>query len=204
MVTIEYLRSLAELNLCDNCFQKYKALIEPTIKNWLAKPLSDWRQVESYVTQMAMKAKGVFKGKMWVISLNKGEEEKVADYVNVKAFREIEKWGFKRKIDYLHSKGILQDSAYSLMDMARLIRNTIHEDPLIAELSEQDYALFSVASAIASQIWSALMIDWGVAISSNIRSNAEKVAEQWLNQLKRQKISPLIEGSNSLKHEYYL
>jgi len=185
MLTIEYLRSLAELNLCKNCFQKYKALIEPTIKNWLAKPLSDWRQAESYVTQMAMKTKGVFKGKTWVISFNKGEEEKVADYVDVKAFREVEKWGFKRKIDYLHKKGILQDSAYGLMDMARVVRNTIHEEPLIAELSEQDYALFSVASAITSQIWSALMIDWGEDISSNIRSNAEKVAEQWLSQVKR-------------------
>jgi hypothetical protein len=186
MVTIEYLRSLAELNLCKNCFQKYKALIEPTIKNWLAKPLSDWRQAESYITQMAMKTQGVFKGKTWVISFNKGEEEKVADYVDVKAFREVEKWGFKRKIDYLHKKGILQDSAYRLMDMARVVRNTIHEEPLIAELSEQDYALFSVASAITSQIWSALMIDWGEDISSNIKSNAEKVAEQWLSQVKRQ------------------
>lgn len=185
MVTLGYLRSLAELNLCENCFQKYKALIEPTIKNWLAKPLSDWRQAESYVTQMAMKTKGVFKGKNWVISFNKGEEEKVADYVDVKAFREVEKWGFKRKIDYLHKKGILQDSAYRLMDMARVVRNTIHEEPLIAELSEQDYALFSVASAITSQIWSALMIDWGEDISSNIRSNAEKVAEQWLSRIDR-------------------
>jgi len=73
------------------------------------------------------------------------------------------------------------------MDMARLVRNTIHDEPLTAELSELDYALFSVASVITSQIWSALMIDWGEDISSNIRSNAEKVAEQWLGQVKRQK-----------------
>jgi hypothetical protein len=184
MITTEYLRNLAELNLCENCFQKYKALIEPTIKNWLAKPLSDWRQAEAYVTQIAMKTKGVFKGKTWVISFNKGEEEKVADYIDVKAFRRIEKiMGFKDKIDYLHKNEILQDSSYSLLDKAREARNKIHAEPILAELSEEDYTLFSMASWIASQIWSAIRFDWEDEIVTNIKSNTEKVAEQWLKTL---------------------
>lgn len=123
------------------------------------------------------------------ISLDKEDEERYANEVDVKAFREIEKWGFKRKIDYLHSKGILQDSAYGLMDMARMVRNTIHEEPLASELSEQDYTLFSMASAITSQLWSAMMIDWEEEIVTNIKSNTEKIAEQWLKtlQMKPQK-----------------
>lgn len=86
MRTIEGLRKLAELNLCGDCFQKYKMLIEPSIKNWLSKPISKWREAESYITQMVMKTKGVFKGKTTIISFDESEEEKVADEVDVKAF----------------------------------------------------------------------------------------------------------------------
>jgi hypothetical protein len=183
MVTIENLRKLAELNLCKDCFWKYKAMIEPTIKIWLSQPLSDFRQAESEITQMVMKTKGVFKGKMWVLSFNKGEEEKVAEYIDVKAFRKIEKMRFKDKIDYLHENGILQDSSYRLLDKAREARNKIHAEPIVAELSEEDYTLFSMASWIASQIWSAMRFDWEEEIITNIKSNTEKVAEQWLKTL---------------------
>lgn len=183
MVTIEHLRKLAELNLCKDCFWKYKIMIEGNIKILLSQPLSDFRQAESQVTQMVMKTKGVFKGKTWVLSFNKGEEEKVADYIDVKAFRKIEKMGFKDKIDYLHEKGILQDSSYKLLDKAREARNKIHVEPIVAGLSEQDYTLFSMASWITSQIWSAMMIDWEEEIITNIKSNTEKVAEQWLKTL---------------------
>jgi hypothetical protein len=100
MRTIEDLRRFAELNLCKDCFQKYTMLIEGTIKNWLSQPISDWRQAESYVTQMVMKTKGVFKGKTIIISLDEGDEEKCADEVDVKAFGEIKKWTFKWKIDF--------------------------------------------------------------------------------------------------------
>jgi len=183
MRTIEALRKFAELNLCKDCFWKYKALIEPTIKIWLSQPLSDWRQAESQITQMVMKTKGVFKGKTIIISLDKGDEDKCANQLDVKAFRRIEKWGFKQKIDCLHENGILQDSSYRLLDRAREVRNKIHVEPVVAELSEQDYILFSMASAITSQIWSAMMQGWEENISANIRSNAEKVAEQWLSRI---------------------
>lgn len=158
-------------------------LIEPSIKNWLSKPISDWREAESYITQMVMKTKGVFKGKTTIISFDESEEEKVADEVDVKAFKKIKYSSFKWKIVFLHKKGILGDSSYRLLDKAREVRNTIHDEPIIAELSEQDYTLFYVASAISSQIWSATMIDWEEDISANLKSNAEKVAEQWLSRI---------------------
>ena len=173
------------MNLCEKCFQKYKALIEPSIKGYLSQPLSDWRQAESEITQIVMKTKGVFKGNTWVLSFNKGEEEKAANYIDVKAFREIEWMRFIDKIDYLHKNGILQDSSYKVLDKARKARNKIHAEPILAELSEEDYALFSMASWITSQIWSAIRFDWEEDISSNIRSNAEKVAEQWLSRIDR-------------------
>jgi hypothetical protein len=131
-----------------------------------------------------MKTKGVFRGDTWVLSFDEGEEEKAADYIDVKAFRKIEKMRFKDKIDYLHKNGILQDSSYRLLDKARETRNKIHIEPNLVELSEEDYALFSKARWIASQIWWSIWFDWEEEIIVNIKSNTEKVAEQWLKTLR--------------------
>lgn len=54
---IERLRKLAELNLCKDYYQKYLAMIEPFIKGWLFKPLNEWSNVESYITQMVIYTK---------------------------------------------------------------------------------------------------------------------------------------------------
>ncbi|MBU4220687.1 MAG: hypothetical protein KKA10_03545 [Euryarchaeota archaeon] len=178
MKTIEDLRNLVKLNLCESCFQKYKALVEPSIREWLFEPISDWKKVESHVTQMVMKTNGVFKGKMIFISLDKGSNEKYSDEVDVNGFQEIKKWSFKRKIDYLHKKGILQDASYRFLDKAREVRNRIHDE--FAQFSEQDLTLFYIASVVTYQIWSATMLEWGEDISVFLKSNAEKVAEQCL------------------------
>lgn len=177
MRNIQDLRKLAELNLCSECFLKYKALIEPNVKEWLFKPLSDWRTVESYVTQMVMKLKGIFKGDSIFISLDEGDDEKYTDEVNAKAFRKIKRWGFKQKIDFLHDEGILLDSTHRFLDKVREVRNTIHDE--YAELSEKDLALFYMASAITSQIYMATMYPMA-SVTSNFVANAEKVAEQLL------------------------
>lgn len=182
--TIEHLRKLAELNLCDNCFQKYKAFLEPTIQSTiqslLLRPLADWIETESEITQMVMKNKGIFKGEIIVISLG-NEESEVADMVNdVKAFRKIKKWRIKDKIDYLHDTGILQDSSYELLDKAREARNRLHD--LIA-FSEQDYALFRLAYIITNQIWNATMTEQK-EISIGLKTDAERKAKQWLEKLK--------------------
>jgi hypothetical protein len=178
--TIEYLRKNAELNLCYDCFKKYQAVIEPSIIQYLAQPLDDFRQAESQITQIVMKSRGVFRGDIWVLSMSEGDEEKVEDDIDVKMFRDIVKWSFKRKIDYLHKKGILLDSSYFILDKARDARNKIHSDPIVAELSVEDYALFSMANGIASQIITALRFEKGEEVTSNLLSKTEKVAEQWL------------------------
>jgi hypothetical protein len=184
MRTIEDLRKLAELNLCKDCFQKYRALIEPTIEYWLFVPLADWKQVESEVTQMVMKTKGIFKGEKFFYNLTEGNDKKYADDVDGKAFRKTKKLPFKRKIDYLHANGILQDSSYQLLDIASKKRNQIHD---ASGFSEQNYTLFHVASIITNLIWSAMMVerkDDMFNMSTNLKSNAEKIAEQWLKKSK--------------------
>jgi hypothetical protein len=174
---IERLRKDAELNLCKDCYQKYLALIEPTIERWLFKPLDDWRTVESYVTRMVMIHKGVFKSDAIYISLSEDAEEKCGDKVDVKAFRKIKKWRFKEKIKYLHEHGILQDSSYGFLYKMSNIRNRIHD--WLMEFSEQDLALFRWAKTITLQIHDASTIKLPTEISANMKSNAEKTAE-WL------------------------
>jgi len=184
MVTIEYLRQLAELNLCQNCFGKYKAIIEPNINRYLSQPLSDFRRAELQITQIVMTTKGVFKHKdIHVLSFDKGEEEEVSDYIDVKTFRKIEKIGFKDKIDYLHENGILQDSSYSILDKAREARNKIHAGPDVTEFSKEDHVLFSKANWISSEILHAITFDLEEDIMTNIKSNTEKAAEHWLKTL---------------------
>jgi len=50
-------------------------------------------------------------------------------------------------------------------------------------MSEQDYTLFSMASASTFQIWSAMMHGWEESISTSIESSAEKIAEEWLSRI---------------------
>ena len=178
MKTIEDLRRMAELNLCENCFQKYKMLIEPTIRDWLSNPLSDWSEVELHVTQIVMKTKGIFKGKLIFISLDEGSNEKLSDKVDVKDFKAAKKLNFKRKIEYLRKNGILKVSSYTVLDTAREVRNKIH-DPY-APYSEHDRTLFHIANAITYQIWYAIMIEMEEDTSNNLKSEAEKIAEQYL------------------------
>ena len=102
-----------------------------------------------------MKNKGVFKGDIIVISLGK-EDNEAAKMVDIKAFKEIKRWTFKRKIDYLHNTGILQDSSYTLLNKARETRNRLHD--LIA-FTEEDYTLFRLAYIITNQIWHATMFE---------------------------------------------
>jgi hypothetical protein len=180
LTTIENLRKNAELNLCPDYFKKYRAIIEPSIINYLAQPLDDFRQAESQITQIVMKTKGVFRGDIWVLSMDEGDEKKVEDDIDVNAFKEIVKWTFKRKIDYLHKNGILQDSSYNILDKAREARNKIHTDPIVARLSIEDYTLFSMANGIASQIYTAFRFDRGEEETANLLSKTEKVAEQWI------------------------
>ena len=183
METVKHIRKLAELNLCNRCFQVYKQLLEPNIQSAILSlrsvPLADWIQTELEITQIIMKNKGIFKGDIIVISLGKNEDE-ATDIVDVKAFKEIKKWAFKRKIDYLHNTGVLQNSSYELLNKARKTRNRLHD--LIA-FTEQDYILFRLTYIITNQIWNATIVNQK-DISVWLKTDAEEKAKQWLEKLK--------------------
>lgn len=178
MALLEMLRKTAELNLCQKCYEKYVAIIEPSIKPLIFMPLRDWRTVESNITQIVMKHKEVFKTDLFVVSLDEDSNNVFSDAVDLAVFHEIKKWSFKRKIDYLHKERVLQNTSYNLINEARKIRNKIHDD--LYEFSEQDLALLNQASIVTSQIHVAKV--WGIRedISIKMIINAEKYAEKIL------------------------
>lgn len=152
---IEGLRKLAELSLCEDCYQKYIALIEPTIKRLLSKPFREWTIIESYVTQMVMKLERVFKEDgliMIYVDEEKDDINKIRDKVNVTAFQKIKRWGFKRKMEYLQDSGVLQNSSYESLEKARNIRNKAIHDELY-EFSSEDRALIHAAYNTTSQLY---------------------------------------------------
>ena len=179
-MSLKRLRIIAELNLCENCYKNYKAMLEPTIKKWLLNPLTEWANVESNITQMVMKLKGVFKTDVIFLTLDDNSDEKYDDEVDVKTFQEIKRhWGFKRKIKYLRDEGVLGDSSYSLLFRLSNIRNKIHEE--FSEFSEQDLNLFRRAHTITYQIHHATMFKPPEGISERLKPTAEKSAEQMLS-----------------------
>jgi len=145
--TIANLRSLAELNFGPECYKKYLALIEPGIKSIIENYFSGLKSFESNITRTVMRHKGVFKTSTSFISYDSDEIEKYSDLLDVKAFKEINKWRLKQKIDYLHKNGLIGKSTYKLFDLLREKRNTIHD--LEVKFSEEDLQVFAYASSIS-------------------------------------------------------
>lgn len=170
---------MVELNFCNVCFEKYKEMIEPniqaTILSLQMRPLTDWIEVESEITQIVMKQEGVFKGNIVVITLGKDEKTNTS-MVDVEAFKKIKRWKIVNKINYLHKRGIIQDNTFQLLNKARETRNRLHD--LIC-FSEEDYTLFHAALIVTNLIWSSTMFDQG-EIGVQLKNNAEQLAKQWL------------------------
>ena len=75
------------------------------------------------------------------------EIEKYGHLLDVKTFKEINKWRLKQKIDYLFKNGLIGKSTYKLFDLLREKRNTIHD--LEVKFSEEDLQVFAYASSIS-------------------------------------------------------
>ena len=101
-MSIEFIRKVAELHLCPDCFEKYKRIIEPSLRVWRASPLGVWNQTEWMIESILMKLEGAYKDEKTIIVGNR-KEMKNSPEVNSEAYSRIEnKWpSFKRRIDYL-------------------------------------------------------------------------------------------------------
>jgi len=179
MTSIEDLRGLAKLNLCEECYKKYTAIIEPNIRPWMSlEPSIYCRNVDFFITLMVMKLEGVFSGYTF-LTIDEDMDEKNAQGVNIKAFRNIKRnWSLSRKIDYLKEHGILKASSHKLLHKARKIRNIFSHDPFI-NIPEKDLELLECASTLTDRLWSAT--EFSEKNSVYMLSNAEKYAELLLS-----------------------
>lgn len=182
MPTIEELRKIAQLNLCDNCYQKYLAFLEPTIKEYVARPLSDWGEVEEHLAYLTMRKRGVFKNDK-IMSFKDGEEGNYPDEIDVANYRSYKKRlrNAHSQIEYLHREGVFGENTYRLLNKARMARNKIHPAP-DAVFSKEDYGLFYVAKAITSQLRWFPFLNLGKEMPPDMKMAIEKFAEQYLTQ----------------------
>ncbi len=180
-LSIKRLRKLAELNLYEECYRKYSVLIEPAMKRWLSRPLSDWRIVESLVDQMIMRQENVFKDdKLIYVRTDENDSiEKISDKVDLKVFKRIKRWGSKKKLNFNKDRGVLQAHSFRLLDKARKIRNKIHSESY--EFSDQDLALFRSANRITTLIRYATMFEKRDDVCLAMKSKAEYIAKGLLD-----------------------
>ena len=150
---VEKLRSLVDLNFCDECKVKYKQLIEPGIKNIISKYFKNWVDAEVYSLLIIMRNERVYKTSVDVFDIDDADLEKYADTVDMEKYKSIrrEYWNFKDRIDYLKEKDIAGPNTYKLLDGIRNIRNKIHN--FSSQFSERNLALFSTAAGILQWIY---------------------------------------------------
>jgi len=181
MPSIEELRKIAQLNLCGSCYKKYLAFLEPTIKEYVERPLSDWGEVEEHVTYLAMRKWGVFRNDK-IVSFKDGEENDFPDEIDGTAYRSFKKERLRTisaQIKYLHREGVFGENTFKLLEKARVARNKIHPSP-DAAFTKEDYGLFYVAKGITSQLRLFSFLNPGKEMPSEMRIAIEKFAEQYL------------------------
>jgi len=169
----EKLKKSAERNFCEKCYQKYLALIHSEVEYLLSEPISDWRLVEANINGMVMKAKGFYK-----------KTNSTVITPDTEAFNEEmrkERWGFKRKIDFLQKQGIIKESLHGFLDRINKIRNRVHKER--TEFSKQDYVLFREAKALTDAILWFILFDLKDDRWKNVLANVEKRAKQVLSKL---------------------
>ena len=171
MMRVEQLRKTAELNLCEDCYKKYTMLLEPQIKKWLSKPIGDWRQVETDVNMMVIKAKGFYK-----------QGDSTTFSPDDRAFGEVEKEKLWEKMKFLKETGILGDNSHKFLDKVSKIRNKVihHQEGF----SERDYNLFRHAKELTNAMVMPILFDLEDDVHQRLLASLENHAKQLLSKLK--------------------
>jgi len=183
-MSLEILRSVAKLNLCERCFQIYLSLIEPTAKEFLLAPLSDWGEIESNITWMTLKSKGVFKRENHiVVELDEEESgEGYSEIIDVDALRKIQQeWGFMKKARHLYEQGILKPFSFKLLIKLSKIRNKLHK--YAYRFTEKEFELFSQAKPLFTSLGFAVLWTKDQNRLKRIVEDVDKQAEKLIAQI---------------------
>lgn len=165
----EKLKKMAKLNFCQECYQKYLMFVHGQIEYLLSEPISDWRQVETNITLLAVKAKGAYK-----------KTNSTVFSPNEKAFNKIQKEKLWKKLKILKEAGVLGDNLYRFLDEVSKIRNKIHPPN---KFSEQDYILFREAKALTTAILTPVLHDLKDDTWNKVLVSVENHAKWLLSEL---------------------
>lgn len=131
----EKLKKLAEINFCEDCYNKYLLLIQGEIEYLLSEPIADWRQTEHNIDVLWIKAKRLYDLKSSMF------------HPNANAFQKAKEEKLWKKLKFLRANGIINNFTYKFLDKVSTKRNKIHS---LSKLSKEDYILFREANAITS------------------------------------------------------
>ena len=166
----EKLKKMAELNFCENCYHKYLVLIHGEIEYLLSEPISDWRQTETNINIIWIKAKGLF-------NVVKPTGFSAPD----DAFKKAKNESVYDKLKFLKEKGIIKNSTYKFLDKVRKRRNKVHPP---SKFSKQDYSLFQEAKALTDTMFLPIIHDLKDDRWKNVLANVEKRAKLLLEKFK--------------------
>ncbi|MGI0057121.1 MAG: hypothetical protein ACREAK_07075 [Nitrosarchaeum sp.] len=179
--SIEKLRNIAELNLCEKCIPVYSSIIAPGVVELTRTYFNDWKDIEWRITSMVMKLEGVYKTGLNIITLDYEESKKYNDEIDYKKFKKIEMDSFKKKIEYLKEKGILQKYSYKLLDVVRVRRNKIHK-PFVP-FTGSDFIAFSYGAHIVQNIWLSVFGKFDDEMNKKLLKGAEKQAKLYYSKI---------------------
>lgn len=148
---IAELRGLAELNLSDECFQKYLQLIEPGIESMLGEYFKHWQNFEAFLSLSLMRHLGAFKTRVAVIQLDEDEIEKFGDQVEISKYRKVRDMSVFLMIEYLWEHQLIGPKTQEFFHFVRKRRNRIHTYDGI--WSEEDRALFEWAWSLVHHVY---------------------------------------------------
>jgi hypothetical protein len=126
---VDRLRRIAESNLCKDCYEKYKALIEPSIKSLVASPLAGWPETEVFLTAIIWRDAEAYDygERTTLLDFDFDEVNSLPEKTNRELIVEIKKWSFGKKLNYLKKRKIIGVNTYQLFEEGRKTRNKIHK-----------------------------------------------------------------------------
>lgn len=189
MHTLDELKLIAEMNLCDNCRKLYAALIEPTVKAMVSEFFHDWQGVEANVRFILAYNSGAFKKRPYPFDIGKEESlEPFAADIDLEVYNGIRELKFSEMVYELQLRGIIKENLHGLlMEIARR-RNKLDRHKVA--IPEIDRILFSKVHQLLWR-WSLWLMDEDFQNQTEgLIESIESESGIVLAELKKQGIAP--------------
>ncbi|NOJ27662.1 MAG: hypothetical protein DA330_06595 [Nitrososphaera sp.] len=150
VTTLENIRNLAKLNLKDDCFQVYLAIIEPNIKSMMESYFKDWQGIEVYVRLLYLIYNGVYRKipGPYIVDIEKGETPEMfrENITDMTLFKKLYWRSFSRMLRELYEEKAIGPNLYELLSILNRRRNQIHRYGI--GLTDYDRLNFHTANSL--------------------------------------------------------